>query len=34
VTVSPAVLDDAFDLGRSTRHAGTAVDALAALDAG
>jgi len=31
VTVSPGVLDDAFDLGRSVQHAGNSVDALAAL---
>jgi adenylosuccinate lyase len=29
VTVSPEVLDDAFDLGRALRHAGRTVDALA-----
>ena len=31
VTVAPAVLDDAFDLSRSVRHAGRGVDALDAL---
>ncbi len=32
VTVERGVLDDAFDLGRSTRHAGTAVDALGRME--
>lgn len=32
VSVPPRVLDDAFDLARSTRHAGAAVDALDALE--
>jgi len=31
ITVSSSVLDDAFDLGRSVRHAGIGVDALDAL---
>ena len=34
VTVPAAVLDDAFDLARSVRHAGRGVDALAALELG
>jgi adenylosuccinate lyase len=34
VTVTGGVLDAAFDLGRSTRHAGIAVDALGSLDIG
>jgi adenylosuccinate lyase len=34
VTVAAAVLDDAFDLARSVRHAGRGVDALDALDLG
>ena len=32
VTVPSSVLDDAFDLSRSVRHAGLGVDALDALD--
>ncbi len=33
VDVSPELLDEAFDLARSTRHAGRTIDALDALDA-
>ena len=32
VTVPTAVLDEAFDLGRSVRHAGRGVDALDAIE--